>query len=230
VDVAKPMPDAPPVGLRPSWKTATTVLPNEKLSGSAADSCWPGAFVNGSNEIWRGGLCARAGAAWSIRANTSAAVDRRRSMLWVRLAPALLPVLAALAACGGGDDGEPAEDPGNAMTRVIRHELSGRRASSWQLLVREQREAVARKLYVSCSPGPPLEAEVDVLSVSDEDFAVPAVGATATKAVRWRMRVLEPAEEPVTITRTGHLIAQDGQWRWTLSPESFRALRDGNCP
>lgn len=148
----------------------------------------------------------------------------------MRLTAAVLAPLAALAACGGGGEREPDEDPADAMTRVIRHELSGRRASSWQLLVREQREIVGRKLYVSCSPGPPLEADVVVLGVSDEDFSVPGLGKAKTKAVRWRMTVRAPGEEPITLSRTGHLVAQDRQWRWTLSPQSFDALRAGTCP
>src|SRR5262245_21329597 len=40
-DVEKPIAVAPPVAIRPTWKTATTVLPNEKLSGSTSVACWP---------------------------------------------------------------------------------------------------------------------------------------------------------------------------------------------
>jgi hypothetical protein len=54
-DVAKPIPDAPPVALRPTWKTATTVSPNEKLSGSTAVECCAAGSVNGSFEICCGG-------------------------------------------------------------------------------------------------------------------------------------------------------------------------------
>jgi hypothetical protein len=49
--VAQPIPDAPAVDMRPSWKAATTVSPNAKLSGSTAVSCCPDSFVSGSTEI-----------------------------------------------------------------------------------------------------------------------------------------------------------------------------------
>jgi hypothetical protein len=150
-----------------------------------------------------------------------------------RLVVALaLVALAAGCAGFGDDDGDPEESPARAMARVIRHELAGRLGSSWALLVREQREAVGRELYVSCRPGPAVDdADVTVLGVRDEVFSVPALGRTDTKAVRWRMTVRSPEEEePLVLSRTGHLIAQDGAWRWTLSEDSFAAFRAGACP
>lgn len=117
------------------------------------------------------------------------------------------------------------------MARVVQHELAGRRGHSWDLLVREQRDLINRGLYVRCSPGSPIhDAKVVVLGVTDETFTVPALGPTATKAVRWRMIVPVPDDEPLTLSRTGHLIAQDGKWRWTLSAESFAVLESGGCP
>ena len=117
------------------------------------------------------------------------------------------------------------------MARVVQHELAGRRGYSWDLLVREQRKVIARGLYVRCSPGDPIrDAKVVVLGVKDETFTVPALGPTPTKAVRWRMTVPVPDDEPVTLARTGHLIAQDGKWRWTLSADSFALFEAGDCP
>lgn len=143
---------------------------------------------------------------------------------------AALALAALLAGCAGGDS-EPDEHPAAVMARVVQHELAGRRGDSWALLVREQRELIARGLYMRCSPGDPIRnAKVVVLGVADEDFTVPALGRTATKAVRWRMTVPVPDEEPLTLSRTGHLIAQDGKWRWTLSPDSFALLESGDCP
>ena len=45
VEVAKPMAQAPPSKIRPTWKAATIVEPNEKVSGSTsvrvlAGRCW----------------------------------------------------------------------------------------------------------------------------------------------------------------------------------------------
>ena len=139
--------------------------------------------------------------------------------------------LALLAAgCGGGED-EPDDPPAAVMARVVHHELAGRRGHSWDLLVREQRRALNRGLYLRCSPGNPIRnATVVVLGVKDETFSVPELGPTATKAVRWQMTVPVPDEAPLTLARTGHLIAQDGEWRWTLSADSFALLESGSCP
>ena len=34
----------------------------------------------------------------------------------------------------------------------------------------------------------------------------------------------------MTVTDTGHLIAEEGEWRWTLSQRSLSALLVGACP
>jgi hypothetical protein len=143
--------------------------------------------------------------------------------------------IALVAGCGfgggGGDEALPGDDPGRAMVVLIRHELAGRLGHSWALLVREQRAIVDRALYVRCPNGLPIDdARVTVLGVSDEEFTVPALGKTQTKAVRWRMTIPQPGTQPLTYDRTGHLIAQDGKWRWTLSRASFASYRAGVCP
>ena len=147
-----------------------------------------------------------------------------------------LAAAVALAGCGAtdgapGSEPVPTQDPGQAMVTLIRHELAGRLGQSWALLVREQRAIVDRALYVRCPNGAPIaDARIDVLGVSDEDFAVPAVGTIPTKAVRWRMTVPMPGSTPITYDRTGHLVAQDGEWRWTLSRSTFALYRAGVCP
>src|SRR5213078_3621120 len=70
-DVAKPIPDAPPVARRPTWKTATTELPNEKLSGSTAVACCAAGSVNGSVEICCGAGTAPAAGVARTAAATS---------------------------------------------------------------------------------------------------------------------------------------------------------------
>lgn len=149
----------------------------------------------------------------------------------------LLGALAAtvvVSGCGAStasDEPLPGQDPGQAMVTLIEHELAGRLAHSWALLVREQRAVVDRALYIRCPNGLPIDdARVDVLGISDEDFTVPALGKTRTKAVRWRMTVPQPGRSPVTYDRIGHLIAQDGKWRWTLSASTFASYRAGVCP
>jgi hypothetical protein len=66
-----------------------------------------------------------------------------------------------------------------------------------------------------------------IVAVRDEEFSVPALGKTKTKAVSYRID-LHDGTDP--IRSTGHLISQDGRWRWTLSPPSFRSLSVGLCP
>jgi hypothetical protein len=136
--------------------------------------------------------------------------------------------------CGGGRASveTPSEDPSQAFTRLVHQELSGQRESSYRMLVRAQRDVVPRSLYVSCSPGSPIEdASIVVMRVFDEEFSVPELGRTQTKAVSWRMIVRPPdGGDPITLNRKGHLIAEEGEWRWTLSPKSFASFRAGVCP
>ena len=144
----------------------------------------------------------------------------------------VLPILAlfALTGCGSGSSSGPAEDPGTAMTRIIQLELSGQRDLSYQLLIREERQLVDRKLYRACAPGPKVhDAKIEVRAVRDETAVVPVIGRTKTKAVSWRLTVKE-AGSPVTVSNVGHLIAQDGHWHWTLTSESLKLLRAGLCP
>jgi hypothetical protein len=148
------------------------------------------------------------------------------------LAAAVLVVVAAGCSGGGGSSrSAPAEDPGQAFTRLVHQELSGQRESSYRMLIRAQRDVVPRSLYVSCSPGSPIDAEVVVTRVFDEEFAVPQLGRTHTKAVKWRMIVHPPdGSDPITLSRKGHLIAEEGEWRWTLSRKSLASFRAGVCP
>ena len=147
---------------------------------------------------------------------------------WLALAP-LLGAVALAAGCGGSSNATPSEDPAVVMKTLIRHELAGERDQSYAMLVSEQRSVVSPQLYRSCSPGEamnPGDVAVRILGVSDTTFAVPGRGQTAAKAVKYRIDLHDgnPIED------TGHLIAEEGHWRWTLSPQSFAAMSKGNCP
>jgi hypothetical protein len=145
---------------------------------------------------------------------------------------AMLVLAAAAAGCGSGVGSvQPRDDPGTVMTRVIRLELAGNLARTWQMLIREQRRIVDLGLYRRCVIGPPVEnAKVVILGVADETFDVAALGRTRTKAVHWKLTTNEVGLGKVTVSHTGHLIAQDGTWHWSLSAQSLQQLRSGNCP
>ena len=97
--------------------------------------------------------------------------------------------------------------------------------------MREQRAIVARSDYVRCKPGPPMSGiTVLVLGVKDEVMDVPELGRTTTKAVRWRISLPDAQGNDITQADTGHLIAQDGEWRWTLSPASLASFKQRTCP
>src|SRR6266705_701053 len=127
----------------------------------------------------------------------------------------LFGLLLLVAGCGGtaGKAGAPKEDPAAVMVRL------------------EQREAINRDLYVHCPAGfPTTDVKVEVKGVRDAVFDVPALGKVSTKAVSFEMSVIGADGKRIMVPDTGHLIAQDGHWRWTLSRRSFSALLAGACP
>ena len=146
----------------------------------------------------------------------------------------MLAAACLLAGCGASSSGDaavPDEQPGHAMVRLVQHELQGRLASSYAMLVKEQRKEVDHDLYVRCSPGlPRKDVRVLVLGVRDQMFDVPALGRVATKAVTYEMSIPDAKGDRMRVTDTGHLVAEDGQWRWTLSRNSLSALLVGACP
>jgi len=149
----------------------------------------------------------------------------------VKRLPFLVAAIVLAAGCGGGSGAAPSEEPGRAMQRLVKYELAGQLERSYEMLVREQRALVARKDYVRCRPGPPISGiAVLVLGVSDETIDVPELGRTKTKAVHWRITIPDAAGNDMNQSDTGHLIAQDGEWRWTLSPSSLASFKQRVCP
>ena len=148
----------------------------------------------------------------------------------IAAAAALAALLGVVAGCGGSSSAAPKEDPGQVMQAVVRHELSGEQSFTYKMLVREQRKVVSASLYKSCVPGPKMAASdvsVGILHIGDEAFRVPGLGKTKTKAVRYKIDFHDGTDP---IVSTGHLIAQDGHWRWTLSSASFHSFSAGSCP
>jgi hypothetical protein len=152
----------------------------------------------------------------------------------VKRLPLVFAALALFSGCGGSGGGgaaSPSEEPARAMQRLVQYELAGQLERSYAMLVREQRAIVTRSDYVRCRPGPPMSGiAVIVLGVTDETIDVPALGKTKTKAVRWRISLPDAEGNDITQADTGHLIAQDGEWRWTLSPASFASFKQRVCP
>ena len=145
-------------------------------------------------------------------------------------AGAAAALVVAATACGSDPAKPPTEDPRAVMRSVIRNELTGNRGRSYERLVREQRKVVPRDFYRSCSPGAAIrlaDVKIGIVGVHDVVFEVPGLGRTKTKAVHYR--ILFRAGGP-PIDDTGHLIAQEGRWHWTLSAESFSSFRQGFCP
>ena len=146
-------------------------------------------------------------------------------------AAALVLLAAGCGGTGGAAGGRPSERPGTAMIRLVRHEFAGQLDRSYAMLVREQRAAINRDLYVHCLPGlSTTDVKVEVVRVKDVVFDVPALGKVPTKAVSFEMSVVGADGNRIMVPDTGHLISQDGQWRWTLSRRSFSALLAGACP
>ena len=146
--------------------------------------------------------------------------------------PLIVAAVLLAAGCGGGGSGSaPSEEPARAMQRLVKYELAGQLERSYDMLVREQRAVVPRHDYLRCRPGPPISGiAVLVLGVEDETIDVPALGPTKTKAVHWRITVPDATGNDMSQSDTGHLIAQDGEWRWTLSPSSFESFKQRVCP
>jgi hypothetical protein len=71
------------------------------------------------------------------------------------------------------------------------------------------------------------DVSVWITSVHDEEVAVPLLGKRNTKAVGHKIDFHDGTE---SIVSTGHLIAEQGHWRWTLSGASFESLSGGICP
>jgi hypothetical protein len=142
---------------------------------------------------------------------------------------AIAIVVVAAAGCGGSSNATPKEDPASVMKAVVKHELAGERAVTYGMLVRQQRKVISSALYRRCSPGAPMTdaVTVGIVGVRDEQFSVPALGKTKTKAVSYRISFNDGG---APVASTGHLIAQDGHWRWTLSEAGFDSLSGGNCP
>jgi hypothetical protein len=94
VDVAKPIVQAPPSKMRPTWNAATIVEPFEKLSGSTSVRWLVAveprqvAWVNGSLLIWTG-VAAEAGKVATPQTSddtaTAVRATLRRRFHWMRV-------------------------------------------------------------------------------------------------------------------------------------------------
>ena len=93
---------------------------------------------------------------------------------------------------------------------------------------------VTRQRYVACernAPEFPGQFDgVEVLRTREEDWQVPGGdGARESTAVTYRITV-SLGGDPERISGTGHLLAEDGAWRWILNDRDFKAYQAGRCP
>ena len=149
----------------------------------------------------------------------------------------LLAVLAAVAAvvaggCGGAR--EPSQQPVEFLESLFGHLYRGEHGRAWESLLGSHQDVVTRQRYVACernAPAFPGRFEgVEVLRTSDEDWQVAGdAEARESTAVTYRITV-SLGGEPERFTGTGHLVAEDGAWRWVLNTRDFKAYRAGRCP
>ena len=146
---------------------------------------------------------------------------------------AALAVSAAVAVSGCGVD-PPEQQPVEFLEALFGQLYRGEHAAAWDTLYGAHQDVVTRQRYAACernAPAFPGRFEgVEVLRTSEEDWHVPGdAEERESTAVRYRITV-SLAGEPERITGTGHLLAEDGAWRWILNDRDFKAYQAGRCP
>lgn len=151
------------------------------------------------------------------------------------LAP--IAAIGMLAGTGRADRGlRPAEPAGKYMTRIVKEKLEADYDLAWQSLFPPHQRVASLEAYVGCEsliPRPGTLVAIKVLRVFDERIRIAGEPRTLkTRAVRVRVDLASPLLPllPVTIVRTFHAIAVEGQWRWILSLNQYTYYRAGTCP
>lgn len=147
---------------------------------------------------------------------------------------AVLAASAAVAAAGCGGSNTPEQQPVEFLEALFGQLYRGEHAAAWESLYGAHQHVVTRRRYVTCernAPDFPGQFEgVEVLRTREEDWQVPGDdGKRESTAVTYRITV-SLGGDPERITGTGHLLAEDGAWRWILNDRDFKAYQAGRCP
>ena len=157
------------------------------------------------------------------------------------LVAGLLIVLAAVA-CGSGESGQEltarvnagtAETPGapdqdafDFIKTYIDQAVLGQWGRQWETLHPGQQEVVTRNAFMDCRSDDSIpEVDVEEVEQYDEQVDVEGVGSVPSTAVTVRVTSGDEAEN-----MTVHAIAVDGEWRWTLPADDYKAYAAGDCP
>jgi hypothetical protein len=130
---------------------------------------------------------------------------------------------------------EPVEDAADFLERIVQQRSLGQHGRVWESLHPLHQAVASRAEYVGCEGQNEIDAEIEDIEVVDQyDEPLEIPGQTAdvpSKAVTIRLTVKIPLiEEPQVVTRTAHAVAEDGEWRWILTPEDYRAYQADRCP
>jgi hypothetical protein len=120
----------------------------------------------------------------------------------------------------------------------VNQNVLGQYGRSWDSLHPFHQAVVSRSRYVDCqSRGDEDTAgytvdKTEVLDQYDEPVRIPGQPKDVpSKAVTLRLSVGSPLlKKPVKYTRTVHAVAVNGEWRWILPPEDYRAYKAHRCP
>ena len=133
---------------------------------------------------------------------------------------------------------EPDQDPADFFKESANQAFLGQYGRAWDSLYPSQQALVSRSKYVDCESASNEDTTtytLDKIEVLDQYDEPVRIGGQAkdvpSKAVTLRMTVSTPElEKPVKVTRTAHAVAVNGEWRWILTPEDYRAYKAGRCP
>jgi hypothetical protein len=130
---------------------------------------------------------------------------------------------------------QPQQDAGDFMKEVINQSILGQFGRSWETLYPSHQAVASRSEYVDCeSRNQNFQGfdKVEVVDQYEEPTRIPGeTKDTPSTAVTIRLTVSGPGyDKPQTVNSTVHAIPLNGEWRWTLPTEDYRAYKANRCP
>jgi hypothetical protein len=121
------------------------------------------------------------------------------------------------------------------MKEAVNQRVLGQNGRVWETLHPFHQKAASRAEYVDCESGDSFPGEVkniEVVDQYDEPLRIPGQTTdTPSKAVTLRITyTVSGFDKPQVDTSTAHTVAVDGEWRWLLTPEDYRAYKANRCP